>query len=105
MGDYSNKKGTSSRWTYPSLYFKKDITGKDGTTATVVSVDTWRINGGDTFVSWDSENNTGVVRDPQIVHDHVARGKISTTTRDLILSSFPVAKSPIPELTSSGDDK
>jgi len=103
--DYSNKAGTSSRWTYPSLYFKKDITGKDGTTATVVSVDTWRINGGDTFVAWDSENNTGVVRDPQIVHDHVARGKISTTTRDLILSSFPVAKSPIPELTGSGDDK
>lgn len=100
--DYTNK---SSRWVYPSLYFTKDVTGKDGTTATIVSMDTWRINGGDTFVSWDSENNSGVVRDAQIVHDHHARGKISSATRDLILSSFPVAKSPVPELTSSGDDK
>lgn len=101
--EYSKK---SSRWNYPSLYYSKDITGKDGTTVTLLSIDTWRINGGDTFVSWDSVRNTGVVRDPAIVHDHVARGKISTTTRDLILSTFPVADPAVKaaEVNGSGDD-
>jgi len=98
--EYTQK---SSRWNFPELYYFKDITGSDGTTVRLVSVDTWRINGGDTFVAWDSKRNTGVVRDPKIVHEHVARGKISNTTRDLILSTFPVADKPI-TTTGSGDD-
>eukprot|EP00756_Hemistasia_phaeocysticola_P022057 Hpha_TRINITY_DN15810_c1_g6::TRINITY_DN15810_c1_g6_i1::g.191328::m.191328/K14379/ACP5; tartrate-resistant acid phosphatase type 5 len=98
--EYSQK---STRWNYPSLYYSKDLKGTDGTTVTLVSVDTWRINGGDTFVAWDSKRNTGVVRDPALVHEHVAMGKISTTTRDLILGTFPVAEGPITS-TGSGDD-
>eukprot|EP01062_Namystynia_karyoxenos_P043529 TRINITY_DN318_c0_g2_i1.p1 TRINITY_DN318_c0_g2~~TRINITY_DN318_c0_g2_i1.p1 ORF type:complete len:367 (+),score=140.79 TRINITY_DN318_c0_g2_i1:94-1101(+) len=97
--EYSKK---SARWTYPSWYFTKDITGSDGTKVTVVSVDTWRINGGDTYVIWDHRNNTGVLRDVELVHRHHKEGKITTTTRDLLFKNFK-PQDPASPVESTGD--
>eukprot|EP01065_Artemidia_motanka_P012691 TRINITY_DN16_c0_g4_i1.p1 TRINITY_DN16_c0_g4~~TRINITY_DN16_c0_g4_i1.p1 ORF type:complete len:359 (+),score=141.78 TRINITY_DN16_c0_g4_i1:66-1079(+) len=99
--EYSQR---SKRWVFPSFYYSRDVTGKDGTTMTVVAVDTWRINGGDTHVFWDSKLEKGVVRDVESLRQHLKAGKISQTTHDLIMSSFAVPDSPVPELKSSGDD-
>lgn len=40
----------SARWQYPDFYFSREIVSKDGTKLLVLSIDTWRINGGDTYV-------------------------------------------------------
>jgi len=37
--DYTQK---SDRWYYPSLYYSKDVTAADGTSITLLSIDTWR---------------------------------------------------------------
>eukprot|EP01065_Artemidia_motanka_P012687 TRINITY_DN16_c0_g1_i1.p2 TRINITY_DN16_c0_g1~~TRINITY_DN16_c0_g1_i1.p2 ORF type:complete len:334 (+),score=96.25 TRINITY_DN16_c0_g1_i1:103-1104(+) len=98
--EYSSK---SSRWIYPSLYYTRDAKGSDGVTVAVFSVDTWRLNGGDTFVVWDSVSNKGKIRSEELVHKHVREGRISETTRDLIFSSFPTDDDTV-QVRGSGDD-
>eukprot|EP01062_Namystynia_karyoxenos_P043528 TRINITY_DN318_c0_g1_i1.p1 TRINITY_DN318_c0_g1~~TRINITY_DN318_c0_g1_i1.p1 ORF type:complete len:365 (+),score=130.10 TRINITY_DN318_c0_g1_i1:89-1096(+) len=99
--EYSKK---SNRWTYPSWYFTKDITGADGTKITIASIDTWRLNGGDTYVLWNHKLNTGVLRDVDLVHRHHKEGVISTTTRDLLFKNFKPQDSAAP-LQETGDDE
>ena len=41
-------------WIYPDFYFSKEVTTKYNTKILIVSIDTWRLNGGDTYVSPDS---------------------------------------------------
>jgi tartrate-resistant acid phosphatase type 5 len=56
---YSNH---SSRWVFPDYYYDEEITTKDGTTILVVATDTWRINGGDTFVKYDPQTERMALR-------------------------------------------
>jgi len=86
--EYSN---VSSRWNFPSYYYSKDWEGKDGTTVTLVAIDTTRINSGNDFVAWDIESNTGVLRDVEAVHQAHAAGKIDSVYRDTLINTFPAA--------------
>merc|ERR1719502_1010698 len=52
----------SERWKYEDLYFKEDLTTKDGTTLTLLSIDTWRLNGGDTYVAHDPTTGRSSLR-------------------------------------------
>jgi hypothetical protein len=45
----------SNRWHFPDYYYNKELTTADGTTILIVAIDTWRINGGDTFVKFDPQ--------------------------------------------------
>jgi hypothetical protein len=83
---YSNK---SSRWTFPSYYYAKNFKTSDGTTILLVSTDTWRLNGGDTFVKYDPKTERGVLRSkPHLLQMH-EHGRVGQDTLDQILETFP----------------
>ena len=79
----------SSRWKFPDYYFAQDITAADGTTITLLSVDTWRLNGGDTYVAHDLHRRRSALRVPtaEIERRHQA-GEIDTPLRDVLLENY-----------------
>mmetsp|Transcript_15233 Transcript_15233/g.20014 ORF Transcript_15233/g.20014 Transcript_15233/m.20014 type:complete len:328 (+) Transcript_15233:2-985(+) len=108
--DYSK---LSSRWNYPSYYYAVTKTYRQAKVGEriewvenlrsfkssdlkvlIVSIDTWRINGGDTFVSFDPSSGKSALvadeRDRSIPLVTVARrlGKVEKTTEDLILDNY-----------------
>ena len=82
--DYSQK---SSRWTFPSYYYKEDV-DIDGVTVLLVALDTWRLNGGDTYVAHDPKTGRSHLRSRELVLDAHARGAIEAGTRDVLLRRF-----------------
>lgn len=83
---YSNK---SKRWVFPDKYYSKEITTKDGTSILLVSTDTWRLNGGDTFVKFDPKTEKSVLRSKELVMTSHKEGRIHKETRDLLIANFP----------------
>mmetsp|Transcript_72565 Transcript_72565/g.206654 ORF Transcript_72565/g.206654 Transcript_72565/m.206654 type:complete len:347 (+) Transcript_72565:211-1251(+) len=82
---YSDK---SDRWIYPELYYNKEVTGSDGTTFNIISIDTWRLNSGDTYVLHEPKTGRSVLRNASMVHDHYARGMMNKGKFDALMKSF-----------------
>jgi hypothetical protein len=82
---YTNK---SKRWVFEDFYFSKDITMKDGTTITLLSVDTWTINGGDTYVAHDPITKQQRLRSRAQVDRDWAAGKMHNDTREVLIANF-----------------
>jgi len=98
--DYSN---SSKRWNYPSLYYAQNINTTDGTSILLVSTDTWRLNGGDTFVAFDPATNRSALRNiTDILVKHQA-GEITDGTAEQLLKHFSADDEENP-LQVSGDD-
>lgn len=94
--DYTKK---SKRWHFPDHYYKKDIKTEDGTTITLVVLDTWRLYGGDDIIFHDIRNNKGAIRDVALVHKRLEKGEISTSTAAQIFHNYKEMDEE-PELTS-----
>jgi len=82
---YSN---ISTRWTYPSLYHDRIVQTKDETNIMLVSIDTWRINGGDTFVKFDPVSNRSALRNASDVEFRYQSGEMEKGKRDTLLRMF-----------------
>eukprot|EP01065_Artemidia_motanka_P022520 TRINITY_DN26720_c0_g1_i1.p1 TRINITY_DN26720_c0_g1~~TRINITY_DN26720_c0_g1_i1.p1 ORF type:complete len:412 (+),score=89.15 TRINITY_DN26720_c0_g1_i1:67-1302(+) len=81
--EYSRR---SKRWVYPDFYFNRTVTDpRTGMTVLIVSIDTWRLNGGDTYVEWGPRG--GRLRS-SLVRRHLAEGKIARDTHDQLVSMF-----------------
>ncbi len=100
--DYSNK---SSRWTFPDLYFSKDVTSDDGTTVRVISIDTWRINGGDTFVAFDPVTGRSALRNITDVLVKHQTGVITEGTAIQLLKHFSADDEENPLEVSPDDEQ
>ena len=85
--DYSEK---SDRWIYPELYYQKDVTGSDGTTFNIISIDTWRLNSGDTYVLHDPSTGRSVLRNVSKVLDDFFNGRMTQGKKDTLLKTFKV---------------
>lgn len=83
--DYTNK---SDRWKFPDLYYRQYVED-GGVSLTLVCVDTWRLNGGDTYVKFDPVTRTGVVRDRRLLDRHLADGLVTEGTYSSITRTFP----------------
>lgn len=82
---YSN---TSSRWNFPSLYYDFVKQGTDGATAHFLSIDTWRLNGGDTYVAYDSTTNKAALRNRTHMEAKVAEGDMDPRTFSQLLDNI-----------------
>jgi hypothetical protein len=82
---YTNK---SKRWNFDDYYFSKDLTMKDGTTMTILSVDTWAINGGDTYVAHDPVTKQMRLRSRAQIDRDFASGLMRNDTREVLLANF-----------------
>jgi len=79
----------STRWNFPKFYF--DVLKKHGDTSIhVLSVDTWRINGGDTYVNFDPYTNRSSLKNIsniryryQMGFDDMEKGK-----HDILIKTF-----------------
>jgi 3',5'-cyclic AMP phosphodiesterase CpdA len=85
--EYSKK---STRWHFPSLYYKQDL-AFDNVSLTLIGIDTWRLNGGDTYVSYDPKQGKGFIRDVQRLDADLESGKLSAETHATISRNFPKA--------------
>jgi len=93
----------SERWNYPSLYFSKDITSSDGTSVTLVSIDTWRLNGGDTFVKFNPKTNRSALRNLTDVLTKHEAGIITNGTVRQLLKHF-AEEDPVNKIGVAKDD-
>ena len=82
---YSKK---SSRWTFPDYYYDEEVTTKDGTKILVVSTDTWRINGGDTFVKHDPVSGRMALHSRAQVDAARRSGRIDEATYETLVEHF-----------------
>lgn len=78
----------SQRWTFPDYYYDKELTTTDGSTLLIVAIDTWRINGGDTFVKYDPKTERMALHSKDLLDSKLASGKISQDTYDTLLEHF-----------------
>jgi 3',5'-cyclic AMP phosphodiesterase CpdA len=83
---YSTK---SDRWNFPKFYYDKVVTTADATVH-ILGIDTWRINGGDTYVNFDPftnryslKNKTNIEYRYRIGADDMGKPK-----RDILIRSF-----------------
>lgn len=83
--DYSK---LSNRWTYPSLYFDKVETGSDGSSVHILSIDTWRINGGDTYVKYDPVSGRAALKNASDIEHKYQTGEMEKPKRDILLKMF-----------------
>mmetsp|Transcript_21438 Transcript_21438/g.68989 ORF Transcript_21438/g.68989 Transcript_21438/m.68989 type:complete len:371 (+) Transcript_21438:30-1142(+) len=81
----------SSRWTFPNYYYKRVIE-KDGISIALISIDTWRLNAGDTYVKFDTRTNTGVVRDVEKLRRDLKDGKLTEGAYQSITRTFSSSK-------------
>jgi len=92
----------STRWYFPDYYYSKVFTSKDGVTLEVISTDTWKINGGDTFVKFDPVSMKGVLRNKGDLTQALTDGRILQETHDQIVATFP-EEDPLNPLTVNPD--
>ena len=78
----------SNRWQFPDYYHSKDLTAKDGTTLQIVAVDTWRLNGGDTFVKFDPKTERMALHSKALLDEKLASGAMNQATYDTLLTNF-----------------
>lgn len=83
--DYSKK---STRWNMPAFYYDKVLKGKDGVTVHLIGIDTWRINGGDTYVAFDSKTGESRLRNATHVKHQFATGNMEKDKHDILLKMF-----------------
>jgi len=92
----------SERWQYPDFYFSKEVVAKDGTKLLVVSIDTWRLNGGDTYVKQDLATGRLALRNASRIRHELRVGKIEKALHDVLLRQFEEERPEAP-LTVRGD--
>ena len=78
----------SSRWTFPDYYYDEEITAEDGTKILVVATDTWRINGGDTYVKHDPVSGRMALHSQAQLDAARSSGRIDQATYDTINEHF-----------------
>lgn len=83
---YSNR---SSRWKFPSYYYDFIKTGKDSTTVHVLSIDTWRLNGGDTYIAFNAVNNTIAIRNKTKLMVKMQQGDLDSRTYNQMVENIP----------------
>jgi len=98
-----SKVSPSKRWNFPSYYYSKDLTASDGTTITLVGIDTWRINGGDTLAKFDLATNKVYIRNRTHLDFLLQTGEIEKRTHE-IMSQYE-EEDPINPLQASGDQE
>eukprot|EP00462_Mataza_sp_D1_P021852 CAMPEP_0175139590 /NCGR_PEP_ID=MMETSP0087-20121206/10993_1 /TAXON_ID=136419 /ORGANISM="Unknown Unknown, Strain D1" /LENGTH=314 /DNA_ID=CAMNT_0016422629 /DNA_START=90 /DNA_END=1034 /DNA_ORIENTATION=- len=98
---YSDK---SKRWNFPSFYYDFVKKGSDGSTAHFVSIDTWRLNGGDTNVAFDPVSNRSALRNVSHLQHKVNTGDMDPRTYKQLMESIP-EQDPQNPVISSPDDK
>lgn len=84
---YSSK---SSRWKFPSFYYDKVLTFDNGASVHLFSIDTWRINGGDTYVDYDVITNRAALKNASNVEYRYQIGSsdMGKAKRDILLKTF-----------------
>lgn len=87
--EYSEK---SERWNFPDFYYTQYIE-EDGVSLTVVAIDTWRLNGGDTYVSYNPVTKRGFLRDHERLKRDRMNGVVTEGTYSSITKNFPAEKS------------
>ncbi|KAJ1456218.1 Metallo-dependent phosphatase-like protein [Pelagophyceae sp. CCMP2097] len=94
----------SKRWTFPALYYKQDL-NFDNVSLTLIGSDTWRLNGGDTYVAFDPKQGKGVIRDVKRLDADRASGHLSEATHSTITRNFPLAAAdgPVAESSETAD--
>jgi len=98
--EYTNK---STRWNMPAHYYDKVLTGKDGVTVHLIGVDTWRLNGGDTYVAYDVKTGRMALRNESHVHHQYKTGVMEKAKRDILLKMFEEDKDAENPVTFSAD--
>jgi len=83
--EYSQR---SERWNFPNYYYKQTIE-KDDLSLAILSIDTWRLNSGDTYVSFDPVARRGFVRDPERLERDLESGAVTEGTYRSITRNFP----------------
>ena len=102
--EYTNH---SQRWEFPDYYHSKDIIAADGTKILVVATDTWRINGGDTFVKFDPQTERMALHSQAHVEEMYRSGNMLKSTYETLLEHFEEedATDPIPWDPTKSHDK
>jgi len=79
----------SSRWKFPKLYFDQVIKTSDATVH-LLSIDTWRINGGDTYVKYDPVSNRFALRNETNIEYRyqIGASDMEKAKHDILLKSF-----------------
>jgi hypothetical protein len=70
------KKDPTNRWIFPSLYHARYFE-QNGVKLYVVSLDTWRLNGGDAIVGYDPKTGRKWLRSREALYEAVGKGNIS----------------------------
>eukprot|EP00633_Aureoumbra_lagunensis_P002267 CAMPEP_0197291244 /NCGR_PEP_ID=MMETSP0890-20130614/11774_1 /TAXON_ID=44058 ORGANISM="Aureoumbra lagunensis, Strain CCMP1510" /NCGR_SAMPLE_ID=MMETSP0890 /ASSEMBLY_ACC=CAM_ASM_000533 /LENGTH=305 /DNA_ID=CAMNT_0042763895 /DNA_START=245 /DNA_END=1162 /DNA_ORIENTATION=- len=95
----------SDRWTFPDLYYKEEIK-KDDIFLTLIAIDTWRLNGGDTYVAFDPKHNRGHIRDLERLQRDHENGIVTPGTYESITMNYQpahLADFLVPELADDPD--
>merc|ERR1719231_1109281 len=58
---------------------------QDGTTVHIIALDTWRINGGDTYLHYDLHSKDQFIYSREHVEEGYAQGELSTLTYEALL--------------------
>lgn len=83
--EYTNR---SDRWIYPELYYNKEVTGSDGTTYNIISIDTWRISGGDVYVAFDVKTGRSALKNVSKIEHEFRTGLMDKGKHDVLLKNF-----------------
>lgn len=79
---------TNKRWHYPSLYFDFVQTAPDGTSVHILSIDTWRLCGGDQYIAFDPVTGRGAIKNITQVKEEHKLGLMDKGKMQDILSTF-----------------
>jgi len=82
--------GKSSRWIFPSFYYDKVLTMDNNATVHLFALDTWRLNGGDTYVNFDPITNRAALKNASNVEYRYQIGSsdMGKAKRDILLKTF-----------------
>jgi 3',5'-cyclic AMP phosphodiesterase CpdA len=83
---YSTK---SDRWNFPKFYYDKVVTTADATVH-ILGIDTWRINGGDTYVNFDPYTNRASLKNKKLIEYRYQIGAddMGKPKHDILLKTF-----------------
>jgi len=82
--------GHSTRWKFPANYYDKVLTMTSNATVHVVGVDTWAINGGDTYVNFDPYTNRASLKNKTLIEYRYQIGSddMGKPKHDILLKTF-----------------